>query len=300
MFKVIRSIPYQIRVVIVAMFRHFAMTFSAISAVSVTLVFLGFVVVLAGNAFNFSKSIESDIRIHVVLHESVTSQKTIDRIQTDIERLDGVSKVVFSSKDEELELMILERGEELAMYRGEENPLSHAFFVNVDNPHHLQEISDLIEDMSGVDSLYYGDDSVARMVDMLDGIRWAGLVFLLLLSLLAIFLISNAIKLTIYARRDEITIMRQVGAENWFIKTPFVLEGIFIGILGAVFASVLIYFGYQYIYQACGGRLVTSLFTLITPSVMNTYAIAIMVVFGVIVGMIGSFFTTEKYLRWKR
>ena len=300
MFKLIRSIPFHLKTAIVSIFRHFAMSFSAMSAVSVTLVMFGIMMVLAGTVQNFSKNIEEDVRIHVVLHESIASQKTLDGIEKKIKQVDHVSKIVFSSKEEELELMILERGEELAMYRGENNPLSHAFFVTVDNPHHLQEVNDLIGEINGVSATHYGGDAIAKMVDLLDDIRFWGYVFVGLLSILALFLISNAIKLTIYARRNEIAIMRHVGAENWFIKTPFMLEGVLIGVFGAILPSVLVWFGYRYLYQISNGRIITSLFTLLAPDPFTTQIVALMIFFGAVVGMLGSFFVTGKYLKWKR
>ena len=300
MFKLIRSIPFHLKTAIVSIFRHFAMSFSAMSAVSVTLVMFGIMMVLAGTVQNFSKNIEEDVRIHVVLHESIASQKTLDGIEKKIKQVDHVSKIVFSSKEEELELMILERGEELAMYRGENNPLSHAFFVTVDNPHHLQEVNDLIGEINGVSATHYGGDAIAKMVDLLENIRFWGYVFVGLLSILALFLISNAIKLTIYARRNEIAIMRHVGAENWFIKTPFMLEGVLIGVFGAILPSVLVWFGYRYLYQISNGRIITSLFTLLAPDPFTTQIVALMIFFGAVVGMVGSFFVTGKYLKWKR
>lgn len=300
MFKLIRSIPFHLKTAIVSIFRHFAMSFSAMSAVSVTLVMFGIMMVLAGTVQNFSKNIEEDVRIHVVLHESIASQKTLDGIEKKIKQVDHVSKIVFSSKEEELELMILERGEELAMYRGENNPLSHAFFVTVDNPHHLQEVNDLIGEINGVSATHYGGDAIAKMVDLLENIRFWGYVFVGLLSILALFLISNAIKLTIYARRNEIAIMRHVGAENWFIKTPFMLEGVLIGVFGAILPSVLVWFGYRYLYQVSNGRIITSLFTLLAPDPFTTQIVALMIFFGAVVGMVGSFFVTGKYLKWKR
>ena len=300
MFKLIRSIPFHLKTAIVSIFRHFAMSFSAMSAVSVTLVMFGIMMVLAGTVQNFSKNIEEDVRVHVVLHESIASQKTLDGIEKKIKQVDHVSKIVFSSKEEELELMILERGEELAMYRGENNPLSHAFFVTVDNPHHLQEVNDLIGEINGVSATHYGGDAIAKMVDLLENIRFWGYVFVGLLSILALFLISNAIKLTIYARRNEIAIMRHVGAENWFIKTPFMLEGVLIGVFGAILPSVLVWFGYRYLYQVSNGRIITSLFTLLAPDPFTTQIVALMIFFGAVVGMVGSFFVTGKYLKWKR
>ena len=128
MFKLIRTLLYHLKTAVVSIFRHFAMSVSAIGAVSATLILFGALLVLAWNIQGFTQNVESDVRIHVVLHESIISQSTIDTIKEKITKIERVSEVEFSDKDQELELMILERGEELAIYRGEQNPLSLTSF----------------------------------------------------------------------------------------------------------------------------------------------------------------------------
>ena len=138
------------------------------------------------------------------------------------------------------------------------------------------------------------------MMSAFDSVKHGGTIIVMVLSALAIFLISNTIKLTIVARNEEIRIMRLVGASNGYIRTPFVLEGIFIGILGAIIPMLIVYYGYNYVYTYTGGYFFTSLFALIEPKgyVMNiNLALAAI---GSIVGLIGSYISVSRYLWWKR
>lgn len=276
------------------------MSLSAISAVTVTLLLFSTFLMIAGNVSLFTRNIEDELRIHVVLKNDVTKQADIDKVQAEIEGVNGVDKVAFSDSDNELELMIKEHGDDFKMYRGKENPLSNAFFVSVKDADAIASISEEIGKLDNVKQTMYGGTSVPKMVSMVDSIRYGGLVFVILLSLLALFLISNSIKMTIYARNAEIAIMRNVGAANWYIKVPFMLEGMLIGLLGAVLPCAFTYFGYQYLYDMLGGQIVTSLFGLQPIYPFTLQICAGLLGFGMLVGLIGSFFSTTKYLRWKR
>lgn len=300
MIKFFRSFPRHIKNAFFSLFRHFAMSLSACSAVTVTLILFGVFLMIAGNVSLFATNIEDDVRIHVVLDSNVKKDSDIEKIQKSLEKVKDVKKVEFSDKDAELELMIKERGEDLKMFRGEENPLNHAYFVSVKNANNIDKISEEIKRINGVKAVAYGGDSVTQLIKILNSIQNGGLIFVGLLSSLALFLISNAIKMTIYARNKEISIMRNVGATNWYIKIPFMLEGVFIGILGAILPCVFTFFVYNYLYNAMNGQIITGVFRL-QPVYPFTLQVCLLITcFGIIVGLLGSFFSTTKYLKWKR
>ena len=154
--------------------------------------------------------------------------------------------------------------------------------------------------MDGVDEVDYGGTSTEMMVKVMNAIRRGGSILVLGLTILAVFLIQNTIKLTIYARQDEITIERSVGATNHFIRSPFVVEGIIIGVMGAIIPIAATYYGYRYIYQRTGGYIISAVLKLIQPLPMSLYLCVGLLIVGVLVGLIGSYVSVTRYLRWKR
>ena len=137
-------------------------------------------------------------------------------------------------------------------------------------------------------------------VQALNSVRFGGAILVAGLSALAIFLIANTIKLTIYARSNEIAIMRDVGATNGFIRAPFVVEGMIIGALGAIIPILFTIFGYIFIYDKLGGVLFSEMYKMTPPHPFVLQLSLILLGIGMVVGLIGSFMSVTKYLRWKR
>lgn len=258
------------------------MSLSASSAVTITLILFSAFLMIAGNVSLFTNSIEDDLQIHVVLKADVKTQKKIDEAKDGLEKISGVRRVTFSDKDNELELMIKEKGKEFEMYRGKDNPLCNAFFVSVKDANQIKAINAQIEQLPFVKQSVYGGNSVSKMISVLNTIRSGGLVFVGLLTLLALFLISNSIKLTIYARNAEISIMRNVGAANWYIKVPFMIEGMLIGLMGAVLPCIFTVIGGTSIAGGEGGIFGTVIGAVIVTVIRN----------GLVQLGVGSYFTT--------
>ena len=185
-------------------------------------------------------------------------------------------------------------------FEGDDNPFHDSFYVEISDGTKLKQVADQISEIEGVSAVNFGGMSATQLVSVLRTIRYGGLILALSLSILAIFLIQNTIKLTILARADEIAIMRNVGATNNFIRSPFVVEGIIIGALGSIVPMVLTYYGYRYLYQFTGGYVITQMFSLIPPDNLIWQVNVALLLIGMIVGLIGSFFSVTKYLRWKR
>ncbi|MEG0359999.1 MAG: permease-like cell division protein FtsX [Longicatena sp.] len=300
MIEFFKAIPKHIKTAFLSIFRHVAMSLSASSAVTITLILFSAFLIIAGNVSLFTNSIEEDLRIHVVLKETVTKKDDINNIKQELEAISGVKDVEISTKDQELELMIKEKGDGFKIYRGDENPLSNAFFVSIKDPNSIQAISEQMKKLPDVKDAKYGGSSVSQMISVLNTVRTGGFVFVVLLTLLAVFLISNSIKMTIYARHAEIAIMRNVGATNTYIKVPFMIEGMLIGFIGSIIPCILTYFGYQYLYNTVNGQLITSMFALRSVMPFALEVCGVLILSGMLVGLIGSFFSTTKYLHWKR
>lgn len=300
MISFLKAFPRHVKTAFLSIFRHLAMSLSAASVVTITLVLLAVFLVLAGNISLFTSSIEEDLSIHAVLSTDIKEEADIQFIEKEIQSIDGVKQVRYSTPEEELELYIEEQGEEFAMFRGEENPLTGAFFITVKKADQIASITKQVQQVAGIRQAVYGGTSVSDMINMLNTVRFGGMIFIVLLALLALFLISNSIKMTIYARNREISIMRNVGATNGYIKVPFMLEGMIIGFIGSLIPCLITYFGYRYLFDVMGGQIFSNMFSLQPVMPFTLEICAILIVAGMLVGLFGSFFSTTKYLHWKR
>ena len=232
------------------------------------------------------------------------SASSLKQIETAISAIDGVERVSYSSKDDELKYYINSFEDERTRAVFEpfkaDNPMHDAYYVEAKNGANLEEIAKEIDKISGVDSVNYGGQSTLNMVDAMSSIRRFGSILVAALTLLAIFLIQNTIKLTIYARKDEITIMKHVGATNGFIRAPFLWEGIITGILGAIIPIGLTVWGYIVIFEKTSGVLISNMFRLEKPFPFLYYVSGILLLVGILVGLFGSWLSVTKYLRDKR
>lgn len=298
MIRFLRSLPLHFRSAVQGIFRHSATAFSAISAVTVTLVLMAVFMLLTGNIDNFTRNVEDDFKIHATI-DSVQSESDITSLQKEIEAFPEVKTIEFSSKETELEILIEQNSDMFSMYR-ENNPMPNAFVIEVTQANQIDAVNEKLNALTGIEKAQYGGDVVTAMIRSFESIRNGGMIFVASLSLLAIFLISNTIRMTIFARQNEISIMRSVGANNWFIRTPFVFEGMFIGILGSIIPVALTYFGYQYLYDMLQGVFLSSMFVMKPLQPFASDICLLLLGCGVAVGMVGSFLAASKYLRWKR
>ena len=284
--------------------RHAAMSLSSASAVTITLLIISIFLIVTGNMQAVTQNIEGSVRISAFVAYDHEEQSQMDLLQAQIRSLPGVVSVEFSGKDQEFDALLATYDDEnarsaLETYR-EDNPLHNAFYVEVASGEVLEPTAQAIRQMEGIDSVNYGGESALMFVEALDSVRVGGAILVLGLSALAIFLIANTIKLTIYARSNEISIMRDVGATNGFIRAPFVVEGMIIGALGAILPITFTVFGYIMLYHQLDGVLFSQLFELVPPHPFVLWLSLILLGIGIVVGLIGSFMSVTKYLRWKR
>lgn len=305
MIQFFKSLPYHIKSAFKSVVRHIALSISAASAVSVTLVLVASFMLVAMNVSNFTRNIEDSVKIHVKIEQAFDDDE-IAALGNQINQISGVGTIQYSDKDSEMDAFleyIAQTGGTPSFYesyRGENNPLRDAFVIEVEEPEQIEEIAQKIRNLNGVESAEYGGASAKTMLDAFDSVRVGGAVFIVALSVLAMFLISNTIKMTIYARMEEIAIMRNVGAANWFIKTPFMIEGMIIGFMGAILPVAFTIVGYGYLYNMIHGVLFTEMFTLYPTFPFTLQVSGMLVGMGMVVGLFGSFFAVNKYLRWKR
>ena len=280
---------------------HVAMVISTANAVTITLVLVSVLSLLIANISQITYDVEDDIQLYVKIENEVLDED-IQSIQNKISRIAGVEEIEYSDADNELDRFIAAYGEAGKIYEiyRQDNPLSRVFIIKVANGYSLAELSTQISTVEGIQSVDFGGATVEDFVKLLNGIREVGTIFVIALALLAIFLIYNTIKITINSRKEEIGIMRLVGATNSYIRSPLVLEGMFIGVLGSIIPILLTIFGYNYIYTSLNGQLVSGILKLIDVFPFTLWVSLLVLVAGVTVGVIGSYISATIYLRYKR
>lgn len=289
---------------LMGVFRHIAMSISSAIAVTVTLLIISIFLLLSFHLEKFTKTIETSMQISVMVDKNYENRSDEDQLQKKISALEGVASVTFSSKEEELNYFINtfddERTREVFEPYKQDNPMHDAFYVEATDGKYIKDIAKKIEGFTGVDSVNYGGQSTINLVSAMSSIRRFGSILVIGLTLLAIFLIQNTIKLTIYARQDEINIMKNVGATNRFIRSPFLWEGIFIGILGSLIPIALTIYGYYFLYVGNHGILLSNMFVLEPPFPFLYFLAALLAAVGMLVGLFGSWLSVSRYLRLRR
>lgn len=295
----VKNFPKHCKTAIQNIWRNGVMSVSSVFAVTITLVLIAIIGVVAINVQDITYHIENSLTIYVKMEREVSDKKA-QAIQSQIEAIAGVKSVHFSSKEDELNKLIESQdaeGKKLFENYREDNPLGSAYTVEVEDVKQLEDIANQISELENVNDAYAGGDSTSSLVGSLEMIRNGGAVFVVALTIIALFMIANTIKITITSRQTEIGIMRMVGASNWFIRLPYMLEGVFIGVLGTIIPFLVLYFGYTALYNNAQS-LLPSLMVLREPFPFIWQVSGILLALGCGVGLIGSFVSVRKFLKF--
>ncbi len=275
--------------------RNSWMTFASASAVTVTLLLVGVFVMIMMNLNKVADDLEEDVEIKVLVELTATDEEAI-QLEKEINKIDGVATVTYSTKDAELKDLIKDFGENMGL-SDQNNPLRAAFYVKALNPQDTKKVAERIERLKNTYSVEYGEGKIEKLFSFLSFARNVGLGLILALLFTAMFLISNTIRITIVARRREIEIMKLVGATNWFVRIPFVLEGMWIGILGAILPITLVTLLYYKLYNVVQPYLEGELFSLLSLTPFLYQVNGLILLMGVFIGVWGSFMSVRKFLR---
>lgn len=271
------------------------MTFASISAVMVTLLLVGVFITLMMNLNKLADNIENDVEIKLTV-DLAADEATIAKLEEQLRSTEGILEVTSSSKEEELDKMIKSLGDEFGLYK-QDNPLRHAFYVKALDPQQTAAVAKEIEAYEYVYEVVYGEGKVDKLFNVLNTGRNVGLVLIIALLFTATFLISNTIRITITARRQEIEIMKLVGATNNFVRFPFLLEGIWLGILGAILPMVIITISYLNLYDYLAPRLEGEFFQLLEMTPFLYQINGLLLFMGIFIGLWGSFMSVRKFLK---
>ena len=289
-----------------SIFRNFAFSFASIFCIMITLFMVSVSSLLAQNVSEITSKVKSDVTIVAFLDSDITEERIaeIEELLRDLDNLqDSEDAIVFNSKMAIREDWMESSDTYASVMRDwdtrEENPLQDAYHIKVADIELIGKTAKEISKIEGVDVVKYGEGMVEKLVNVFDVIKDGSIVIVIALIVVAAFLISNTIRVTIFSRKTEIDIMRLVGASNINIKIPFFFEGLFIGILGSIIPIAATMYGYTAIYDALdGGKLFgTSWITLVEPTPLVYNVSALLVLIGAVVGIIGSVGAVKKHLK---
>ena len=277
--------------------RNFSLSFASIMCTTITLILVAVAVVAAANVNNATKLIEDELTIVTYLKKDVTEEQ-IDNIKSEISSYKNVEEVTFKSKDEwKLEMSEYDDSFKTVLDYLDENPLMDSFVLKVNDVKKLSETSEYIKAINGVDTVKYGEGMVEQVISVFDIVQKIVVVVVFALVVVTSFLICNTIKLTIFSRRNEIEIMRLVGASNITIKLPFLFEGFIIGLIGSIIPVCITIYGYVILYSRMHGKLFSNMIMLIKPYPFVFWVSLIVIAIGALVGMYGSIKAVRKYLK---
>ncbi|MFD3446534.1 permease-like cell division protein FtsX [Microbacteriaceae bacterium 4G12] len=274
------------------------MTFASVSAVTITLLLVGVFLTVIMNINHFTSKVENDVEIRVHIDQAATADNQKE-LKSEINKISQVQSIEFSSKEKELQQVIKSLGDSGKSFElfEQSNPLKDVFVVKTQNPQDTVKVAKKIQKMQYVSKVQYGQGEVEKLFSMVNVGRNIGIVLIVGLLFTAMFLISNTIKITIYARRTEIEIMKLVGATNWFIRGPFLLEGLFLGLLGSIIPIILIMSAYGSIQGMLNEKLQGTIFQLLPYSPFVFELAGILMLIGGIIGMWGSVMSIRKFLK---
>jgi cell division transport system permease protein len=274
------------------------MTFASISAVTTTLLLVGAFIVIMMNLNQISTSVKEDVEIKAFI-DLIATEEEEALLKAKIEQIEEVESVVYSSKDEQLDNLIDslgEEGEEFRLYE-QDNPLSAAFIVKTKVPEDTEYVANQIETFDSVTNVKYGQEIINTLFTSLNWAKNIGIGLIIALIFTAMFLISNTIKMTIIARKREIEIMKLVGATNGFIRAPFFIEGLLLGIFGSIIPMAVVLTAYHFIYKSVAAKLGTTLFALLPLNPFAFQVAGLLLAIGAFIGMWGSVTSVRKFLK---
>lgn len=272
------------------------MTIASISAVTITLVLVGVFMAVIFNATKLAKDIEENVTVSVFVDIGTTAEE-MQALEKELNKIDNVETISYSNKDEQLKKIQEQMGEAWSLFEGDSNPLYDVYYISAKEPSDTKEIAKQAAKLPTVFKADYGGVSSDKIFNISSKVKKWGSGTAILLIFVAVFLISNTIRITILSRQREIQIMRLVGAKNSYIRWPFFIEGAWIGLIGALIPMAVLTFGYERFYSIFNPQLLSSNYSLLKPESFVWQLDGLLIIIGMSIGSIGSIISMRRFLK---
>ena len=291
------TIGYYFRETFSSLVRNSWLSLASMGTVTISLLILGSSLLLILNANQLAGSVESTVEISVFLKDNISDNR-VNEMEKEIKSLHGVADAQFISKEQALEEMkknLKDKADILDGLDKKNNPLPDGFRVKTQTVSQVADVSILLGKIPGIDQVRYGQGVVEKLLAVTKWVRLSGLITMGLLSGASVFLIATTIRLSVYARRKEIGIMKVLGATNWFVRFPFIMEGIILGLLGASLALTALHFVYYALVKQM--QITLPFIQLVTDKEQILPYMGSLLGLGLAIGAVGSMISMRKFLK---
>ncbi len=293
---IINTIIYYFREAATSLIRNAWLTVASMGTIIISLLILGSSVLLVLNVRQIASDLESSLEITVFLEDGL-EQDRLDELREEIKFVPGVTVVNFVAKEQALEDLEESFGDKAELLSGLEdnNPLPNSYTVKTREANLVPEAARELEKLEGVEQVRYGQGVVEKLLALTHWVRIWGSLALLVLGVAAVLLIATTIRMSVFARRREIGIMKMLGATNIFVRMPFMLEGMIIGLTGGLVAVLIINFGYLSLLN----KVMLALpFIQLVDDPGNIYLVlGSLLGAGFVIGTLGSTISLRRFLR---
>ncbi len=295
------SIRYYFKEGFTGLLKNRLMTIASIATVAACIFIMAFSYCMVNNLHYVLRQMEDSIGIAVFLKGEISGEE-VENLKKSIASIDHVSDVQYVSPDDALDELKKEWDAEdgvLDGFEGENNPLSNSFKISLDGIEYQSSVLSELEKLDGINNIRHAQSETEVLLKLNKIIQITGILVIAILGIISVVIIMNTIKISVFTRRNEINIMKFVGATDWFIRWPFIIEGVLIGLIGAIIpiaiawpaygkAINMIYTYFPIIKNLATFRLGAEIFSVLLP---------IALVFGILLGTVGSVTSIRKYLK---
>lgn len=299
--KLMSKFLYSLKQGIKGAFHNKTMTIISTISISASLIILGIVLTIVLNINQFIKYAQDEINEVRVSIEEFTNDDARIELKNKIKDINGVKGVEFKTKEASFNDLKRSFGEEAYLLEGVQNPLEDSFLVTIDNPENIKQISREISKLEGVTEITYFQDIIQNFLSISSTVKKFGSILIGGLLLICLVIISNTIKSRVYSKKEEIQIIKYVGGSNLFVVSPFIVEGFFIGLIGATLAIGICLVTYGYIVENLK-QFINPINNIMSGAVLplasiSSSLILILLITGVVIGVLGSVISVKRHLK---
>jgi len=276
--------------------RNITVSSASIATVAATLFILGIFMLTLLNVNQGIVSVESQVEVKIFLKDDITTAQKKE-LETKVKAVAGVTAVTYESKEQALanfKEQLGDQNQSLVEGLEKDNPMPSSYIVKVNEPNTITAVVQAVKDKAYILSIKDGREIVNKIISITNTIKWVGSAIFLILIGVSLFLIGNTIKIIVYSRRREIGIMKYIGATDWFIRWPFIIEGVVLGVVGALIADGILFYAYKVVFAKVTTGLL--MMQLVPVSYVYTYILGLFVLAGALIGAIGSAISIRKFL----